>query len=59
MNPQQAAAFVQAINAMQPYVPPMIFSGVVHSDVARLLAAVANGQAICEVKSVQPGSQSA
>jgi len=56
MTQQQALAFVQAINSMQPYVPPMIFSSVINSDVARMLAAIANNQAICEVKSLQPGS---
>lgn len=53
MNQQQALAFVQAINTIQPYVPPLIFSAVINSDVARTLAAVANNQATCEVKFAQ------
>jgi hypothetical protein len=54
MNQQQALAFVQAINAAQPYVPPMIFSAIVNSDVARILTSIANNQATCDVKPVQP-----
>ena len=53
MNQQQALAFVQAINATQPYVPPLLFSAVINSDVAHALAAIANNQATCEVKPVQ------
>jgi hypothetical protein len=53
MNQQQALAFIQAVNTMQPYVPPLIFSAVINSDVARALATIANNQAVCEVKTVR------
>ena len=50
MTKDQAFALVQSINAMQPYVPPVVFSSVINSDAARLLAMIAGGQAVCEIK---------
>lgn len=50
MTREQALAFLGAFNAMQPYVPPINFMGAAQSDVMRIILAVANGQATCEVK---------
>ncbi|HVA17269.1 MAG TPA: hypothetical protein VMV59_06105 [Candidatus Dormibacteraeota bacterium] len=54
MNRQQAIEFIQALNMLQPHVAPILFSHIASGDVVRLAGAVANGQAVCDVKSVVP-----
>jgi hypothetical protein len=43
MNRDQVAAFIAAINAAQPYVPPLIFAAIVNNPTSNCLAAIANG----------------
>jgi len=43
MTREQAAAFVQALNLAQPYVPPVIFAAIVSNPLTRTLEAVARG----------------
>jgi hypothetical protein len=50
VNKHQTTDFIQALNALQPYVPPLLFAGVTNSEVTRALVAIANGQAICDVR---------
>ena len=49
MNKQHAIEFINAMNAIQPYVPPMLFNVILNSEVARLAIGVANDQATCAV----------
>lgn len=56
MNRQQAAEFIHALNMLQPHVAPLLFGTVVTTEVARLAAAVANGQAVCEVRPIAPNN---
>lgn len=50
MNQAQAAALLAAFNSLQPYVPPINLTSVAQSDAMRIIVAIANGQATCEVK---------
>ena len=50
MNRQDAIDFIDAINAAQPYVPPILFGPIINSVVGRLAVAVANNAVICDVK---------
>ncbi|HUZ33443.1 MAG TPA: hypothetical protein VMV19_15260 [Xanthobacteraceae bacterium] len=50
MNRQQAIEFIQALNMLQPHVAPLLFGGVVNTDVVRVVSLVANSQAVCDVK---------
>jgi hypothetical protein len=50
MNRQQAAEFIHALNMVQPHVAPLVFGNLATTDVVRMAAAVANGQAVCDVK---------
>ena len=43
MNKDQAAAFIQAINAVQPYVPPLLFAQIVNNPLCNTLSAIAGG----------------
>lgn len=47
MTSQQAAAMVQAINSVQLYVPPILFSALAASEAAIALLAIARGQTVC------------
>ena len=38
MDKDQAAAFVAAINAVQPYVPPVFYRAIANSMAAQLIA---------------------
>ena len=58
MTKQQAIDFINAVNAVQPYVPPFLFNAVLNSEVSRLALVVANDAVICDVRpypTVQPG----
>jgi len=50
MNRQQAIEFINAMNLIQAYVPPILYSGVINSEVSRLVIAIANSQATCQVQ---------
>jgi len=50
MNREQAAQLVNAINALVPYCPPMLFERVVGTPALQTILAVANGQAELTVK---------
>ena len=52
MNKQHIAALISAINAAQPYVPPIIFAGIAGNPALNALVAVANGLLACEVRPV-------
>jgi hypothetical protein len=52
VNKFQTADFIQALNALQPYVPPLLFAGIAHSEVTRTLVAIANNQLICDLKPI-------
>jgi hypothetical protein len=54
MTRQNAIDFINAMNAAQPFVPPIFYGAIINSEVARLAVAVANGTAICEVKVLPP-----
>jgi hypothetical protein len=51
MNRDQAAQLVNAINALVPYCPPMLFERVVSSQALQIILNVANGQTEVHVKS--------
>lgn len=44
MTRQQATNIVSALNAIAPYVPPLVFSTLANSDGMALIMSVANGQ---------------
>ena len=50
MTKQQAIDFINAVNAVQPYVPPFLFNAVLNSEVSRLALVVANDAVICDVR---------
>lgn len=54
LNKEAAIAFVTAVNALRPYVPPMLFSPIESSIFASAITAVANGQIELEPKPVAP-----
>ena len=54
MNRQQAVEFVNAINAIQPYVPPILFGPIINSEFGKLAVSLINGAVTCEVKSTTP-----
>jgi len=56
MNRQQAAEFIHALNMLQPHVAPLLFDHLAKTDVVRLVASVANSQAICDVRAVDAES---
>lgn len=47
MTSQEAAAIIRAINFMQPYVPPMLFSNVLPPELGAVLSAVAREEVVC------------
>lgn len=49
MTQEQAVAFINSINAIQKYVPPIDFNPILSSPVVNALIAIANGQVICEL----------
>jgi hypothetical protein len=51
---QQAIDFINAVNAVQPYVPPFLFNAVLNSEVSRLALVVANDAVICDVRAAHP-----
>ncbi len=51
MTKEQAIAFINTINLCQAFVPPMYFAALAQGEVARAIAAIANGQMVCELKS--------
>lgn len=53
MNREQAAAFINAVNTISPFVPPIHFHRIVGSPITELIAAVANGAAIVDVEAVE------
>lgn len=57
MTQEQAFAFIGALNRMQEYVPPNIFSQIINSYVAGMVTAVANNRAVCELKPMPEPSQ--
>jgi hypothetical protein len=50
MSKEQAQAFVNSLNALAPYVPPMLFAPVSGSPVADVLVAIAQGRLICTLR---------
>lgn len=57
MTKQQAIDFINAVNAVQPYVPPFLFNAVLNSEVSRLALVVANDAVICDVRAAKPPAQ--
>ena len=51
MNRQQASEFIHALNMLQPHVAPLFFDKITGTEAVRTIVAVANGQAVCDVKS--------
>jgi hypothetical protein len=47
MTKDQAVAFIAALNNAGQYVPPLLMAALAHSDVGRLIHAVANEQMTC------------
>lgn len=59
MTKTDAIAFIGAINALQPYVPPLLFERVVGSAVSSQLVMIAQGvvtATIAPVASESPGA---
>jgi hypothetical protein len=54
MSRDQAAAFVQALNLAQHYLPPLIFAQIAGNPICHTLAALASGAIELQAKSV-PG----
>lgn len=56
---EQAVAFIQTINAIQPYVPPIMFNAVLNSHFVQMALAVANENVVIRVepKPVPPNEQ--
>jgi hypothetical protein len=50
MNKDQAIAFINALNALELYVAPILFRSVAQSDVCRIVMSVANGLVVCECR---------
>lgn len=47
MNREQAIAFLNALNAAGPYVPPIVFQTIAQNIVLQMIARVADGQSTC------------
>jgi hypothetical protein len=43
MNKQQAIEFLQILNAMQPFVPPTLFTNAARSDAVQIMSSLAAG----------------
>ena len=50
MNRNQAAEFIHALNLLQPHVAPLLFASVAATDAVRIIAAIASGQTVCDLK---------
>lgn len=59
MNQQQAIEFIQSLNAIQDDIAPKMFNRIANSQVGRMVLAVAQGQAVCEIKAAPPPPQTA
>jgi hypothetical protein len=53
MTPEQTLAFVNALNGIQKYVPPIAFAEVAGSPIASTLVAIAQGQVTCVITPVE------
>jgi len=51
---EEARAFAMALNALQPYCPPMLFGQVIGNPITRLVERAANGEITIEEKSNLP-----
>ena len=49
MNREQAVAFLNALNAAGPYVPPIVFQAIAQNVVLQMIARVADGQSTCVI----------
>lgn len=49
MDKIQVIAFLQALNQLEPFVPPLFARGIFGSPTAAVLVAIANGTAVCTV----------
>ena len=53
IRPEDAAAFIMAINQIQPYVPPIVFNQLSNSALASQLAEIANRRVHVELIPVE------
>jgi hypothetical protein len=47
---EQALSFIVALNKTQEFVPPVLFNQVIRSPVADIIASIANGRSVVEIK---------
>jgi hypothetical protein len=59
VNRQQAAEFVHALNMIQPHVSPLLFGNLAGCDAVRVITAIANNQATCDVKTTATAQSAA